>query len=112
MRSGTLLEKSVFIRELTPQDLKLEVEHLTINEAIKTAKYLAMIVGRAHARQLSREARKEWQSDLKKTRSKSLDVPSWLWSSIVSLLMSHEGGYLEHCRRYALTTDQVKNNKT
>jgi len=112
MRSGTLLDKSVFIRELTPQDLKLEVEHLTINEAIKTAKYLAMIVGRAHGRQLSREARKEWQSDLKKTRSKTLDAPSWLWSSIVSLLMSHEGGYLEHCRRYALTADQGKNNKT
>ncbi|NDB70381.1 MAG: DUF2252 domain-containing protein, partial [Methylocystaceae bacterium] len=102
MRSGQLLGKSVFIRELAPQDLKLEIENFTETEAIKTSKYLATIVGRAHSRQLSRDARKEWQSDLQKARSKSLDAPSWLWSSIVSLLMSHEGGYLEHCRRYAL----------
>ena len=92
----------MLIRELAPQDLKLEIENFTETEAIKTSKYLAMIVGRAHSRQLSRDARKEWQSDLQKARSKSLDAPSWLWSSIVSLLMSHEGGYLEHCRRYAL----------
>ncbi|GDX37878.1 hypothetical protein LBMAG20_00930 [Methylocystaceae bacterium] len=108
MRSGSLNDRSVFIRELMPQDLKMEVERLTQTEAIKTAKYLAMVVGRAHARQMSSESRKEWQADLQKTRSKSLDAPSWLWSSIVSLLMSHEGGYLEHCRRFALTASEAK----
>ena len=36
--------------------------------------------------------------------SKRLDAPSWLWSSIVGLVASHEAAYLEHCRRYALET--------
>ncbi len=107
MRAGNLLGKSVFIRELMPQDLKLELEHLTPEEATKTSRYLATVVGRAHSRQMSREARKEWQADLQKARSKSLDAPSWLWSSIVSLLMSHEGGYLEHCRRFALAVEKT-----
>lgn len=49
MRSGSLNDRSVFIRELMPQDLKMEVERLTQTEAIKTAKYLAMVVGRACA---------------------------------------------------------------
>jgi uncharacterized protein (DUF2252 family) len=35
-------------------------------------------------------------------RSKSLDAPSWLWPSMVDLLVSHERAYLEHCRKYAL----------
>jgi len=107
MRSGKLLGKSIFIRELLPQDLKLEMEHLTSEEATKTSRYLATVVGRAHSRQLSRESRKDWQGDLQKARSKSLDAPSWLWSSIVSLLMSHEGGYLEHCRRFALSAEKA-----
>ncbi|MCF5672630.1 DUF2252 domain-containing protein, partial [Pseudomonas syringae] len=34
--------------------------------------------------------------------SQTLDAPSWLWSSVVQLVGSHEQGYLEHCRRYAL----------
>jgi uncharacterized protein (DUF2252 family) len=107
MRSGQLQGKSVFIRELLPQDLKLELEHLSAEEATKTSRYLATVVGRAHSRQMSREARKDWQADLQKSRSKSLDAPSWLWSSIVSLLMSHEGGYLEHCRRFALSVEKT-----
>jgi len=37
--------------------------------------------------------------------SKSLDAPSWLWSSVVELMASHESAYLEHCRRYALSAD-------
>jgi hypothetical protein len=28
-------------------------------------------------------------------------APSWLWSSVVDLLV-HEKAYLEHCRLYAL----------
>jgi uncharacterized protein (DUF2252 family) len=31
-----------------------------------------------------------------------LDAPSWLWRSTVDLLVSHEGAYLDHCRKYAL----------
>jgi len=102
LRAGEMAGKSIFVRELLPQDLKIEVEYLTEDEAIKTAFFLANVVGRAHAGQMSVGDAAEWWSDLQKNRSKSLDAPSWLWSSIVSLLMSHEGGYLEHCRRFAL----------
>ncbi|MDB5595897.1 MAG: hypothetical protein JWM36_2858 [Hyphomicrobiales bacterium] len=103
MRAAKLGSKSVFIRELLPQDLKLEVESLTSDEAVRTARYLATVVGHAHARQMSAASRKDWQADLMKNRSKTLDAPSWLWSSIVTLLASHEHGYLEHCRKFALT---------
>ncbi len=42
-----------------------------------------------------------WREELGQNRSKSLDAPSWLWSSVVALLVSHEAGYPEPCRRYA-----------
>ncbi|SDR45352.1 Uncharacterized conserved protein, DUF2252 family [Rhizobiales bacterium GAS113] len=102
MRAGRLLERSVVVRELMPQDLKLEIERLTCKEAMKVARYLARVVGRAHARQMNAGTRKSWFTDLQANRSKDLDAPSWLWSSIVQLLTSHEGAYLEHCRKYAL----------
>jgi uncharacterized protein (DUF2252 family) len=34
-------------------------------------------------------------------RSKSLDAPSWLWTSVVELMALHDAAYLDHCRRYA-----------
>jgi uncharacterized protein (DUF2252 family) len=102
MRSGELLGQSIFVRELLPQDLKLEIEQLTSEAAVETARYLATIVGHAHARQMDRATRKSWQADLQKNRTKSLDAPSWLWSAIVNLLMEHEGAYLEHCRKFSL----------
>jgi hypothetical protein len=46
--------------------------------------------------------RTEWREELSRYRAKGLDAPSWLWSSILELLVSHEGEYLEHCRKYAL----------
>ena len=36
----------------------------------------------------------------------SLIAPSWLWESVVDLAGSHEVGYLEHCRRYALSAEE------
>ena len=36
-----------------------------------------------------------------RNRSKTLDVPSWLWLSVVELMATHEAAYLDHCRRYA-----------
>jgi uncharacterized protein (DUF2252 family) len=92
---------SVFVRELLPQDLKLEIEQLTIDEAMKSANFLASVVGKAHGRQMDEATRKSWADTLEKNRSKSLDAPSWLWSSVVSLIGSHEIAYLEHCRKYA-----------
>ena len=46
--------------------------------------------------------RKCWISELRRTKSKSIEAPMWPWKSIVELAGSHEVGYLEHCRRYAL----------
>jgi uncharacterized protein (DUF2252 family) len=46
--------------------------------------------------------KKKWQDELKRHRTKKLDAPSWLWSSVVELLVSHEGKYLEHCRKFAM----------
>jgi uncharacterized protein (DUF2252 family) len=102
MRGVKFLGKSVFVRELLPQDLKIEIEQLTREEAMKVALYLAAVVGKAHSRQMDAETRAQWQKDLQRNRSKSLDAPTWLWTSIVELLADHERAYLEHCRKYAL----------
>ena len=105
MTAQRLLEHGVFIRELLPQDLKLEIDQMKIEEAIHTASYLAYVVGCAHARQMEDGTRKSWRSELKLNRSKSLATPAWLWKSVVQLMASHEAGYLEHCRKYALRLD-------
>ena len=101
MQSAELLGKSVFVRELMPQDLKFEIEHLTADEALKVAFFLATVVGKAHARQLSDADRVAWRKQLARNRSKTLDAPTWLWTSVVDLLAHHEKAYLEHCRKYA-----------
>jgi uncharacterized protein (DUF2252 family) len=92
----------VVIRELMPQDLKIEVDRLTRQEAMTMARYLAGVVGRAHGRQMDAATRQQWLSLLAKSRTSSLDAPSWLWSSVVELIALHETAYLDHCRRYAL----------
>jgi uncharacterized protein (DUF2252 family) len=102
MLATRFLDRAVFLRELLPQDLQLEIEHLTRDEAMKAAHFLAAVVGHAHARQMNAPAKKKWQDQLKRHRTRNLDAPSWLWSSIVELLVSHEGEYLEHCRKYAM----------
>lgn len=104
MASGKIEERSVFIRELLPQDLKLEIERLNVSDAKKAASFLAGVVGKAHARQMDTATRNSWAKELERQRSKSLDAPSWLWSSVVSLIGSHEVAYLEHCRKYALNS--------
>ncbi len=101
MRSDSFMGKAVFLRELLPQDLKLDIDRLSQNEAMDVAGYLGNVVGRAHVRQMDDDARVRWLDELKRNRSKSLDAPSWLWRSVVELVREHEGGYLEHCRRFA-----------
>src|SRR5580704_17347181 len=102
MLAGKFLAWSIVVRELMPQDLKLEIDQLTRDEAVAAARYLAAVVGKAHARQLEATARARWRRTLDRNRSRRLDAPSWLWSSVIDLMMSHEAAYLEHCRRYAL----------
>jgi uncharacterized protein (DUF2252 family) len=102
MLAAQLLGKPVVLRELMPQDLKLEMEQLTREEIVASARYLAGVVGKAHARQLDEKTRNSWLTDLQANRSKKLDAPTWLWTSVVDLLSIHEKAYLEHCRQYAL----------
>jgi uncharacterized protein (DUF2252 family) len=101
MMSGHLAKRPVFIRELLPQDLKVEIDQLTTEDAMKAASFLAGVVGKAHARQMDKSTRARWAKELERNRSKTLDAPSWLWTSVVSLIGKHEVAYLEHCRRYA-----------
>jgi uncharacterized protein (DUF2252 family) len=102
MLSGNFLDHKVVLRELLPQDLKLEMDQLTRDEAILAARYLAFVVGSAHASQMEDRTRKEWRDTLLREFSNKLDAPSWLWASVVDLVARHETAYLEHCRRYAL----------
>jgi uncharacterized protein (DUF2252 family) len=103
MMAAQLLGKPVVLRELLPQDLKLEMEQLTRDEIVGSARFLAGVVGKAHARQMDHDTRTRWLADLQHDRSKTLDAPSWLWTSVVDLVASHEKAYLEHCRQYALS---------
>jgi uncharacterized protein (DUF2252 family) len=47
MRSANLMDKKVVVRELLPQDLEIEVEQLTREEALRVSHYLAAVVGKA-----------------------------------------------------------------
>ena len=98
----------MFVRELMPQDLKLELEMMDDVEARSTARALARIVGLAHARQLDEASRQQWQRELEGASSRNIDAPAWLWASVVDLIGIHERAYLEHCRRYALALEKVR----
>ncbi|WP_158811954.1 DUF2252 family protein [Beijerinckia sp. L45] len=102
MMAADFLDRPVVLRELMPEDLKLEIEQFSREQAVKAARYLAFVVGSAHGRQMDDATRATWRRDLAHRRPGNLDAPSWLWSSVIELLIRHEQGYLEHCRRYAL----------
>jgi uncharacterized protein (DUF2252 family) len=102
MLATKFLSRPMVLRELMPQDLKLEIDQLTREEAVAAASYLAGVVGKAHARQMDAATRRRWRTELGRNRSKSLDAPGWMWRSVVELVAEHETAYLEHCRRYAL----------
>jgi uncharacterized protein (DUF2252 family) len=108
MVAATILDRSVFVRELLPQDLKVELDHISVEDGRAVAHYLGMVVGRAHGRQLDPAGRRAWHREMATHRSKNIDAPSWLWNSIVDLVATHERAYLEHCRRYALAAEQAR----
>jgi len=94
MVAGRLLGRPVFVRELLPQDLKLEIEGLTQEEAVTVAGFLAGVVGTAHARQLNAADRARWLGELCSSRNASFEAPSWLWNAVVDLVAIHEAAYL------------------
>jgi uncharacterized protein (DUF2252 family) len=93
------------VRELLPQDLKIDVDRLSEKEARRVSRHLARVVGRAHARQLQAPDRLHWAAEVLRDESKAVHTPSWLWTTVVALAARHEAAYLEHCRRYALWRD-------
>jgi uncharacterized protein (DUF2252 family) len=106
MLGATFLDRAIFMRELLPEDLKLEIDQISREEAMKAARYLAMVLGKAHARQMNVVTRAKWRDELGRNRSANLEAPNWLWSSIVELVASHEAAYLEHCRKYAMDLER------
>jgi uncharacterized protein (DUF2252 family) len=98
MRATRLLGKAVVVRELFPQDLKLEIERLGRGEAMSVAHSLAQVVARAHSRQMDAQSRRRWLAELNRSGSRNLDAPTWLWKAVVGMMAHHEAGYLEHCR--------------
>jgi uncharacterized protein (DUF2252 family) len=69
---------------------RAELERLGVSDAMKAASFLAGVVGKAHARQMDVATRKSWSNELNRHRSKSLEAPSWLWTSVVALVGAHE----------------------
>ena len=103
MLAVRLMGKDLVMRELMPQDLKFTLDRLTQEEAVGAAAYLAGVVGKAHGRQMDAKTRSKWHAELKRYHSNSLDAPSWLWTSVTSLIGDHEVAYLDHCRRYSIS---------
>jgi uncharacterized protein (DUF2252 family) len=108
MLAARFLGKPVFLRELLPQDLKLDIDQISHEDAVGAAKFLAAVLGKAHGRQMASSVRNRFLRDLKRRSSKRLNAPTWLWSSVVDLAGIHEVTYLEHCRQYALLTGKHK----
>jgi uncharacterized protein (DUF2252 family) len=98
MAAGDLLGKPVIVRELMPEDLKLDIEQFTRKEAISAARFLASVVGKAHGRQMSVSDRKAWSRELSGRHPPDLAAPTWLWNTVLELLVRHEEAYLKHCR--------------
>lgn len=100
MISAAVLGVPVYVRELLPQDLKLELDILSEQDVEPVSAYLGSVVGIAHARQLSPAECADWLGKFRKEAAPRSTAPAWLWSAVVDLVALHEGAYLEHCREH------------
>ena len=98
MTSADIAGKPAFVRELMPEDLKLDIEQFTRREAVAAARYLASIVGKARGRQMCADDRKIWE--LTGRHPPDLSAPTWLRNAVAALLVHHEEAYLAHCRSH------------
>jgi uncharacterized protein (DUF2252 family) len=103
MLAAHLAGRPVIIRELLPQDLKLDIETLPQSEALAVGHYLGSIVGKAHARQLDDPSLWDWAQKMRLDRPGHLNAPAWLWTMMVELAGAHESAYLDHCRAWGPT---------
>lgn len=100
MIAGQVDGTSVTVRELFPQDLKIDVDQFSGVEAVRIAANLAGIVGRAHGRQMDKAQRNDWIGRLRAGAAQG-DAPGWLWSVVTDLMTDQQRGYLDHCRLIA-----------
>lgn len=100
MRCAHMLGTPVFVRELMPQDMKLDVKRLNPEQAKRMALHLGCVVGRAHARQLSQGERRAWQRELLRSQKKASHAPAWLWQGTMAALSDLDASYIEHCRMF------------
>jgi uncharacterized protein (DUF2252 family) len=99
--AATLDGMPVVVRELLPQEDKVNVDGLAQDEACAVAHHLGGILGRAHARQLDPKEAKAWRAACG-AKTDAGAPPSWLWSALVPLVGRHEAAYLEHCGALAV----------
>jgi uncharacterized protein (DUF2252 family) len=105
MLPGHFLGTPAVLRELLPQDLKLEMDQLTRGEAIGAARFLASVVGVAHAQQMNKGERREWSKCLKRIAARSsmrrhgCGRVSFNWSPSTSLLIWSIAGNMRWTRR-------------
>ena len=103
MVAARLLDRSVTLRELMPQDLKLEIDRLSSDEAVGVARYLAQVVGRAHAGQLDKASRRAWAAELARTTTRDRSTCRRGCGAALSISSPRTSvRTLEHCRRFAL----------
>jgi hypothetical protein len=75
------------------------MERLTQEEAIAATHSWPLWWAMRMRAKMEASVRNDWRRDLNLCRRKTLDARSWLWTSVVELVSSHELAYLEHCRR-------------
>jgi uncharacterized protein (DUF2252 family) len=98
MLPATLLGKDVVLRELMPQDLKLDLSSIEQREGPQVAHCLGNVLGRAHARQMTPADRQRWREQLLRGCASRGTLPAWLWSTTIGLMAAHEQAWLDHCR--------------
>ncbi|TXN21128.1 DUF2252 family protein [Methylobacterium sp. WL9] len=102
MAAGRIMDRPVFVRELLPQDLKIEVDQFACKPAVEVAGYLAYVVGDSHAKLMSAQTRKAWRQEVRRRGAREIDAPDWLWNGVVAMSGRHEAGYLHHCCEHDL----------
>jgi uncharacterized protein (DUF2252 family) len=86
------------VRELMPQEKKVEIDRLARDELASVAFGLGRVVGKAHARQLSARDAKSWRADVTAKREDDRP-PRWLSRALAALVGAHEAAYLAHCAK-------------